>query len=161
MPTGDQTVRVGPDVEVPAMTEGQLWTVGAVILNERQEAFAQKRGPDRRLFPGAWDVVGGHVESGESLLGALAREVEEETGWRLRRVLRLLRVIQWVGDDSGELRREADYLVEVDGDLSRPALEWSKNSEYGWFGPAEMHRLKENCAPGEYLVHDLIAQVVT
>ncbi|MFD0310618.1 NUDIX hydrolase [Streptomyces sp. NPDC127119] len=157
---GAGAVLADPGVEVPCPKEGEVWTVGAVILNERAEAFAQKRGPDRRLFPGIWDVVGGHVEAGETLLGALAREVEEETGWRLRRVRRLLRVTQWAGDDGGALRHEADYLVEVDGDLSRPALEWSKNSAYHWFGPGKIHRLKENCAPGNHLVHDLIAQVV-
>ncbi|GAB7034475.1 NUDIX domain-containing protein [Streptomyces sp. NPDC021749] len=154
------SVIVDPGVDVPVPARGELWTVGAVILNERGEAFAQKRSADRRLFPGAWDVVGGHVEPGETLLQALAREVAEETGWRLRRVRTLLGVTAWTGDDGGGLRHEADYLVEVDGDLDRPALEWSKHSAYGWFGPADLHRLTENRAPDELLIHDLIARVV-
>ncbi|WP_030416402.1 NUDIX hydrolase [Streptomyces sp. NRRL S-1448] len=152
------SVIVDPGVEVPVPARGELWTVGAVILNRRGEAFAQKRSADRRLFPGAWDIVGGHVEPGETLLQALAREVTEETGWRLRRVRTLLGVTAWTGDDGGGLRHEADYLVEVDGDLDRPALEWSKHSAYDWFGPADLHRLTENRAPGELLIHDLIAR---
>ncbi|WPO69906.1 NUDIX hydrolase [Streptomyces sp. KN37] len=47
-------------------------------------------GPGRRLFPDCWDIVGGHVEPGESLLDTLAREVAEETGRHLRRVRRHL-----------------------------------------------------------------------
>ncbi|WP_258021581.1 NUDIX hydrolase [Streptomyces anatolicus] len=117
--------RVAPDVSVPVSSAGETWAVGAVILNERGEAFAQRRSPDRHLFPDSWDIVGGHVEPGETLLGALAREIEEETGWRLRHVRRLLGVTEWTGDDGVGVRRDADFLVEVEGDLSRPALEWS------------------------------------
>ncbi|MFF1586675.1 NUDIX hydrolase [Streptomyces sp. NPDC058286] len=144
----------------PVMRQGEVWTVGAVILNAQGRAFAQRRSPDRRLFPDTWDIVGGHVEPGESLLGALAREIEEETGWRLRRVGAFLGVSTWTGDDGGGRRHEADWVVEVDGDLDHPALEWSKHSAYGWFGAADLDRLKENCRPGEFLVHDLIAGVL-
>ncbi|MGW2813517.1 NUDIX hydrolase [Streptomyces sp. NPDC001415] len=151
----DIAVDSGVRALVPAV--GELWAVGAVILNRDGKAFAQKRGPHRRLFPDCWDIAGGHVEPGESLIGALAREVEEETGWRVRRVCGLLGVTSWAGDDDGRVRQEADYLVEVDGDLDHPALEWSKHTGYDWFGPQDLARLKENRAPGEYLIHDLIA----
>ncbi|MER6032220.1 NUDIX domain-containing protein [Streptomyces sp. NPDC001851] len=150
-------VVISGGVEMPIPSDGQLWTVGAVILDQQGRAFAQKRSPDRRLFPDCWDIVGGHVESGETLLDTLVREVREETGWRLRRVRRLLGVTTWTGDDGDGLRHEADYLVEVDGDLGHPALEWSKHTAYDWFGPEDLHRLKENRAPGEFLIHDLVA----
>ncbi|MFC8197917.1 NUDIX hydrolase [Streptomyces sp. NPDC057298] len=90
MPACDPSFTIADDVEVPSPSPGELWTVGAVILNRAGEAFAQKRSPDRRLFPDTWDIVGGHVEAGESILEALAREVEEETGWRLRHVRQFL-----------------------------------------------------------------------
>ncbi|WP_442817649.1 NUDIX hydrolase [Streptomyces sp. NBC_01591] len=151
---------VDDGVEIPAPGDGEVWTVGAVILNQDGRAFAQKRGPDRRLFPDCWDIVGGHVEPGESLLDTLAREIEEETGWRLRRVRHLLGITTWTGDDGGGTRHEADYLVEVQGDLDHPALEWSKHTAYDWFGIDDLPRLKENRAPGEYLIHDMIAKVV-
>ncbi|WP_329191851.1 NUDIX hydrolase [Streptomyces sp. NBC_01435] len=151
---------VGDGVEVPVPAPGEVWAVGAVILDRDGAAFAQKRSPDRRLFPDTWDIVGGHVEAGESLLDALAREIEEETGRRLRHVRRFLGTSTWTGDDGAGLRHEADYLVEVDGDLDHPALEWSKHSAYDWFGPDGLARLKDNRAPGEFLIHDLIARAV-
>lgn len=160
MPDENPPIEVDDDVEVPVPSAGEVWAVGAVILNAAGAAFAQRRAPGRRLFPDTWDIVGGHVEPGETLLETLAREVREETGWRLRRVRRLLGVTTWTGDDGGGLRHEADYLVEVDGDLSRPELEWAKHTGYDWFGPGDLHRLKENRAPGEYLVHDLVAEAL-
>ncbi|WP_324612833.1 NUDIX domain-containing protein [Streptomyces specialis] len=36
--------------------------------------------PGPAAFPDCWDLVGGHVEPGESPLGCLVREVAEETG---------------------------------------------------------------------------------
>ncbi|MFG2340437.1 NUDIX hydrolase [Streptomyces yangpuensis] len=120
-------------------------------------AFCQ--GDDRRLSRApAW--AGGHVEAGERVLDALAREVAEETGRRLRRVRRFLGTTTRTGDDSGGLRHEADCLVEVEGDLDAPALEWSEHSAYGWFGRDALARLKENRGPGEFLVHDLIARAI-
>ncbi|WP_445269641.1 NUDIX hydrolase [Streptomyces sp. DSM 41634] len=149
-------VVVSSGVEIPVPAEGELWAVGAVILDRHGRAFAQKRSPDRRLFPDCWDIVGGHVEPGETLLDTLAREVAEETGWRLHKVRRLLGLTTWTGDDGHGVRHEADYLVEVDGDLDHPALEWSKHTAYDWFGPEDLPRLKENRAPGEFLIHDLV-----
>ncbi|MET8584986.1 NUDIX domain-containing protein [Streptomyces collinus] len=157
--TTTESYRVDPGVEVPVPAPGEQWTVGAVILGPGG-AFAQKRSARRRLFPDCWDIVGGHVEPGETLLDALAREVEEETGWRLRRVRRHLGTTTWHGDDGLGLRHEADYLVDVEGDLDRPALERSKHSGHDWFGPDDLERLKENRRPGEYLIHDLVARAL-
>ncbi|WP_234437645.1 NUDIX hydrolase [Streptomyces sp. WM6368] len=160
MPIPQPPFTVDPRIVLPVPAPGEVWTVGAVILNADGKAFAQKRSPNRRLFPDSWDIVGGHVEAGETLLEALAREVEEETGWRLRHVRRSLGTTTWTGDDGAGLRHEADYLVEVEGDLDRPALERSKHSGHGWFGPEDLGRLKENRRPGEFLIHDLIARAV-
>ena len=71
---------------VMGMTTGTLEVVGALIKDNRNRVYVHRRAVDRRLFPGIWDIVGGHVEPGESAQEALAREIGEETGWRLRRI---------------------------------------------------------------------------
>ena len=58
------------------------------------------------------------MEDGETPLEALGREVYEETGWRVKRVLSELGDVVWVGEDGVE-RRELDYLVEVEGHPQR------------------------------------------
>ncbi|MEU9123984.1 NUDIX domain-containing protein [Streptomyces sp. NPDC048506] len=74
--TDDQSaVTVDSGVEIPLPADGEVWAVGAVVLNADGKAFVQKRGPERRLFPDCWDIVGGHVEPGESLLDTLAGAV--------------------------------------------------------------------------------------
>ncbi|WP_284453798.1 NUDIX domain-containing protein [Streptomyces sp. MRC013] len=104
--------------------------------------------------------MGGHVEEGKTLLEALAREVEEETGRRLTHVRRFLDTTTWTGDDGGELRHEADCPVEVDGDLDHPEPGWSKHSAYDWFGPDNLAGLKENRGSGQFMIHDLVARAV-
>jgi 8-oxo-dGTP diphosphatase len=97
------------------------------------------------------------VRSSETPLDALRREVEEETGWRLRRVVAELGESRWTGSD-GEPRRELDYLVEVDGDLDAPRLERPKHIEFAWVGIAELQRLTENRRPEQTLLRDVVAR---
>jgi 8-oxo-dGTP pyrophosphatase MutT (NUDIX family) len=131
--------------------------VGAVIVNEDGRAFVHRRGYDRALFPGSWDIPGGHVERGESPIDALRREVQEETGWQLRRVVSELGESSWAGSD-GIPRRELDYLIEVDGDLGAPRLEHPKHVEYAWISLDELDRLIENPTPEQLLVRDIVAR---
>ena len=52
--------------------------VGALVREGR--VLLVHRRPDKRANPDVWDLPGGHVETDESELGALARELEEELG---------------------------------------------------------------------------------
>jgi hypothetical protein len=49
----------------------------------------------------------------------------------------------YTGED-GLQRVETDFLVRVDGDLSRPRLEVGKHTEYRWLGPDDLAVLDEN-----------------
>ncbi len=127
-----------------------LRCAGALILDDTGRIFVQRRSPDRRLFPGCWDIVGGHVEGGETVDEALRREVAEETGWQLAMVLAELGEIRYQGDDGLD-RVEEDFLVRVDGDLDRPRLEPGKHTEYAWISEEEVELLDENGGPGDVL----------
>jgi oligopeptide/dipeptide ABC transporter ATP-binding protein len=78
--------RRSPLPKRPEHPNGPL-CVGAVIVDAEGRAFVHRRGPNRTLVPGCWDLPGGHVEPDEAPLDALRREIEEETGWHLRRVV--------------------------------------------------------------------------
>jgi 8-oxo-dGTP diphosphatase len=131
--------------------------VGAVIVDDAGRVFVHRRGPNRTLFPNCWDLPGGHVEADETPLEALGREIEEETGWRLRRVIAELGETPWTGND-GVPRRELDYLVEVDGDLNAPRLEWPDHVEFKWVGPADIDRLAEEGTPPDADIREIVAR---
>jgi 8-oxo-dGTP diphosphatase len=120
-----------------------LRCAGAVIVDDEARIFIQRRSPRRRLFPDTWDIVGGHVEPGESLEDALRREVYEETGWELSHVFGVIGEHSYRGDDGFD-RMETDFLVRVDGDTSHPRLEEGKHTAFRWIGPAEVSVLDEN-----------------
>src|SRR4051794_27085241 len=102
-----------------------------------------RRAADRALFAGSWDVVGGHVEPGETPLAALHREVFEETGWRVSVVVAELPPWEWTGDD-GRSRLEHDYLVTVAGDLSAPVLDATEHTGFRWLAESELDLLSDD-----------------
>ena len=106
--------------------------VGALIRDGQNRVYLQRRSLLRRQLPGAWDIVGGHIEAHETPEAALAREVGEETGWRLRRVEAV--IADWEWTHNGLVQRELDYLIEVNGDLSLPRLEPGKHDKFCWVG---------------------------
>jgi 8-oxo-dGTP diphosphatase len=132
-----------------------LRCVGAFISDGHGRFFIHRRSPARRLLPDTWDLPGGHVEPGETVEEALRREVREETGWTVARVLEVLGEYRWRGNDGLE-RLETDYLLAVDGDLSRPCLEEGKHTDYRWLGPTDLDILAENREPGDDLLRTIV-----
>jgi 8-oxo-dGTP pyrophosphatase MutT (NUDIX family) len=110
----------GPDTEAlsamqaTAEADGRQCVVGALIRDPEGRIFVLKRAPTRELFPGCWDLPGGHVEPGESLAQALRREIREETGWELIRIRALVHRFDWDAGPSGRVtkKREFHFLVE-------------------------------------------------
>jgi RimJ/RimL family protein N-acetyltransferase/8-oxo-dGTP pyrophosphatase MutT (NUDIX family) len=141
---------------VPGMGEPDC--VGALVRDAAGRVFAHRRSPDRRLYPGLWDTVGGHIEPGETPEQTLAREIAEETGWKLRRVEAVFADWQWEHD--GVVRTERDYLVEVDGDLSAPRLEVGKHDAYAWIGRENLGLMMAGRTDGDRRLRDIVARAV-
>jgi len=130
--------------------------VGALIRDDRHRVFVQRRSATRRVLPSVWDIVGGHVDPGESPEQALVREIKEETGWSLRRIE--ARIAEWEWEHDGVVRREWDYLVEVDGDFGSPRLEDDKHDAWAWVGPGDLHLLMEGRADDDRRLRDIVAR---
>src|SRR5918993_5302831 len=102
--------------------EGRTALVGALIVRDGMLLLG-RRSAEKATCPDTWDVIGGHVEAGETFEDALLREVEEETGIRPLAysehsrhplpqggVLVLFEVTSWAG---GEPRLRNDEHVEL------------------------------------------------
>lgn len=123
-----------------AEIDGVELIVGALVLRAGR-LFAHRRAYDRKLFPGCWDVAGGHVESGEELYEALVRELREETQWELDEVLGLANVFDWtIGD---RIMREYDFVVTVKGNTAA-VLEEGKAIEGKWISRDETVMVAEH-----------------
>ncbi|BCJ65598.1 NUDIX domain-containing protein [Polymorphospora rubra] len=137
------------------MSTEPLSCAGALIVDDDGRIFVQRRSATRKLFPNCWDVVGGHVEPGESIEDTLQREVTEETGWTVSHVLGLVGEYTYVGDD-GLTRVEYDFLVRVDGDLRNPRLEAGKHTEFRWLSEHETVLLDEHRHVNDGLIRRIV-----
>jgi 8-oxo-dGTP diphosphatase len=123
-----------------------LRCAGALVVDDDGRIFFQRRSAQRRLFPNCWDIVGGHVENGETIEEALHREMQEETGWQISVILGLIGEYAYRGNDG---------IVRVDGDLGRPQLEVGKHTEYRWLTDADLDLLDEHHAADEGLIRQI------
>ena len=149
-------------LQAQAEQDGRTCVVGGLVLNPQGKVFVQKRSPNRRLFPNCWDIVGGHVDPGETLYEALARETEEETGWRLARILSVAGIFDWDAGrgDWTESVREFDFVIELHGDLDKPRIEVGKVSEVRWIGRDDLWILEEDRAANVITVYEVVSKVL-
>jgi len=132
--------------------------VGALIRDAAGRVYIHRRSANRRLFPGAWDIVGGHVEEGETTHEALAREITEETGWELSRIG--AEISDWQWEHEGVARREVDYLVEVSGNLALPSLEVDKHDAYAWVSLDTVNIMMDGRTDGDHRLRDIVIKAL-
>jgi 8-oxo-dGTP diphosphatase len=128
---------------------------GALIVDSAGRIFVTRRSPDRSLFPNCWDVVGGHVEPGETFEEAMRREVTEETGWAVTEIICEVGRYTYTGND-GVVRDEQEFLVRVDGDLGAPALLPEEHVDWRWITSSQTALLDESRLPGDVLLRRLV-----
>ncbi len=138
------------------MATPALRCAGGLIVDDDGRIFVQRRSPERKLFPDTWDIVGGHLEPGETIEEALYREVREETGWTVSVVLGMVGEYAYRGNDGLD-RIETDFLVRVDGDLLRPRLEVGKHTEFRWLAESELDLLDEHRDVNDGLIRRIAA----
>lgn len=98
-----------------------------VFLTRGDEVLLIRRADDRPIFPGLYNGLGGHVERGESILGAAQREVEEESGLRAADLWLCAVVAIDTGDADAGIAMWVFRGEPVDGELKETnegTLEW-------------------------------------
>ena len=93
------------------------------------------RHPSRRRYPDCWDLVGGHVESGELPRQADSRECLEELGVHVHD---LVPIPMTVSDPT--LDMHAFLVTRWDGEPVNAAPE--EHDDLRWFRPSDLAGLK-------------------
>jgi mutator protein MutT len=93
------------------------------------------RSPNRHVYPNVWDLPGGHIETGETELAALAREMHEELGVQITTgsATHLCQLQKGRGEES--VRFSAWLVGEWEGTPTNAAPE--EHDEIRWFRPEE------------------------
>lgn len=93
----------------------QKLVVGAVICKNNEFLLLERVPSDS--MGGLVELPSGTVDTGEDILTALAREVQEETGLIVTSVLKYLGFFEYISS-SDKRTRQFNFLVEVeDGDI--------------------------------------------
>lgn len=111
--------------------------VGAAIWNACDEILlVRRRNPPKQ---NEWSLPGGRIEFGETLRGALAREIREETGLEID-ILGLVDVVEFLDDAGGN---GGQYVLVDFCARAHPgeAVAASDASEVRWFPLAEIEAL--------------------
>jgi mutator protein MutT len=115
-------------------------TVGA-LLTRGERVLLGLRAP-HKSFGGCWDLVGGHVEAGESPCEALCRELAEELG-----------IADAVGQPCATIAYAAAgqssllHVYSVSTWRGDPMLANEEHSELRWFTFAEARQLSNLALP--------------
>ena len=129
--------------------------VGAVIVNPQGQVLIIQRGSEPRK--GHWSIPGGLIELGETLLDAICREVEEETGLIVKPQAVVEVVDRIYKDSEADFERVryhyvvVDYWCTVVGGEVRAA---SDASAVAWISPEQW--LGDN----PYSLESITAQVI-
>ena len=93
------------------------------------------RHPSREWYPNCWDLVGGHVETGESPQDAVIRECFEELGVQVHDPLPIPMTL-----DDPTLDVHAFLVTRWDGEPVNSAPE--EHDDLRWFRPTDLAGLK-------------------
>ena len=161
--TSDKDTELFPEVDEAGNVIGQISRAEAHdgtkrlhpvvhlhVFNSRGELYLQHRAKWKSVQPDKWDTAtGGHVDFGEDVMTALAREVNEEIGLSSEKYTpKLVKTYIYEND----LERELVYVftTEYDGELSPSPTEtqggkfWSINEIHSAIGKKVLTPMFEN-----------------
>lgn len=112
--------------------------VKALLKNNEGKYLLLRRSPDKYPEAGAtWDIVGGRIDPGSSLLENLKREIKEETGLDLNDEPRLIAAQDILRVPRRHVVR-LTYTAAIDGE---PKLD-GDHTEFKWFTGSELKILE-------------------
>jgi 8-oxo-dGTP diphosphatase len=110
--------------------------VKVLLRNKEGKYLLMRRSSYEERGVGKWDLAGGRIDPGVTLLENLAREVKEETGLTMTSEPQILAAQDIIWPDKRHVVR-IEYTADVEGE---PTLS-KEHDAYGWFTYDEMKTL--------------------
>jgi 8-oxo-dGTP diphosphatase len=107
--------------------------------------FIVRRASHKRWYPDRWDVIGGHVEKGESVEEALIRECVEEVGLTPTQYASLAQLPE--PEETGHKRAHYHVYLITEWMGGDPKLLGDEHTEMRWVAPSEAAALPDLSHP--------------
>jgi len=116
--------------------------VGVKILlrDEMDKYLLLRRSPER--YPdvkGRWDIVGGRIDAGSTLIDNLRREIQEETALELKGVPTLIAAQDIIPSKERHIVR-LTYIGQAEGEIH---LDGEEHDAYHWYTLAELKAVED------------------
>ncbi|WP_309505512.1 NUDIX hydrolase [Streptomyces phytophilus] len=111
--------------------------VGAVITDDTGQVLLLHR-PADDFLGGLWELPSGGVGDGETLLGAVRREVAEETGLPVTGISSYLGSFDYTSG-SGRLTRQFNFAAAVAGS----DVQLTEHDDFQWADTAGQHKTSQ------------------
>lgn len=134
--------KISHDSEVPAHGQ-QVITACALIhqeFNSVQKIFLPKRADTKKFLPSVYEIPGGHIDFGESIVDGLKREIKEEFGADIV-VGDPFASFTYTNEVKGSHSVEVIYFAKFTSPIEDITLHPDDHSEYGWFAEDELDKV--------------------
>lgn len=133
---------VSHDSETPAHDQ-QVLTACAFIHHDFggvTKVFLPRRALSKKFFPGVWEMPGGHIDFGETMVKGLKREIKEELGMDIP-VGDPFFVFTYLNDVKGSHSIEVIYFAEFINPIKEIKINPEDHAEFGWFSLAQIDKI--------------------
>lgn len=126
--------------------EKGLWHihVGVWLMNEEGKLLFQKRSANKKRNPNKWTRTGGHVDSGETSLIGIQREVEEEIGVKIPQDKFELIDIEKIESDKCNHHFTYSYFSYVNYKIEDYTMQKEEVSDLKYISIEEMKKAKNS-----------------
>ncbi|HSX32398.1 MAG TPA: NUDIX domain-containing protein [Candidatus Saccharimonadales bacterium] len=117
--------------------------VMVIVEDYEGRILLHKRSPDMQLFPGRWDIAGGHVDVTPAYIKSARLELWEEVGIRDVPLTEVAHIYTEDPYDNGVRARRFIKIFKTQYDGQAIRLGIDEATETGWFTKGEITRLYE------------------